>query len=549
MSNKTQTKTSLPEPAWVSRVVAATKPKNPDTYYFDWEEAERRVEFIEKFCRYPEGPKAGKLMQLDQWQKEEIIYPAFGWKEKGTGLRRYRMVFLGIPRKNAKTTLTAAISLSILFQDGEDAAQLYCAAGETFQAGIIYKALSYMVEADTRLSKRAEVYRNELRYPEKRSFVKVLSADARSKHGFNAHAVMFDELHTQPNRDLWDVLTSSMLSRSQPITFVMTTAGTDTNSLCYEYWEYARNCAKGVIEDDRFLPLIYEASAEDDWHDPKVWKKANPGLGTILSEKNFRIEYDKACQMPSYINTFLNLHLNVWTQAAERWITDDAWMKCAMDFEPEDVAGLPCWCGLDLASTRDLNAFACLWVDEVNDRKYLKVYHFVNRSMAQNKKLTAGVDYIAFKNEGSLHITEGNTTDHRYIFEFITQFAKENDVQAMAYDRYMSGYIVSELNETGLRVEPFGQGYTSMSFPTKQFEVEILRGRIHHDGKKCMRWQMGNVVIERSPADDVKVTKKKSKPHQKVDGVVASIMALGQWIDDKGRSGSSVIPDVFGLDF
>ena len=536
-------------PAWVNRVRKATKPSESGTYWFDWLEAERRVEFIERFCRYPEGPKAGQLMKLDQWQKEQIIYPAFGWKEKGTNLRRFRTVFLAIPRKNAKTTLTAAIALSILFQDGEEAAQIYAAAGETFQASIIYKALSYMAENSPKMADRVEVYRNELRYPSKRSFIKVLSADARSKHGFNAHAVLFDELHTQPNRELWDVLTSSMLSRAQPITFVMTTAGTDTNSLCYEYWEYARQIRDGAKIDDRFLPVLYEADPNDDWHDPKTWAKANPGLGSILPDKNFRIEYDKANQMPSYINTFLNLHLNIWTQAAERWITDDAWMDCAMDFEPDDVAGLPCWAGLDLASVRDLNAFAVLWVDEPNDRKYLKVMHFVNREMATNKKLTAGVDYIAFQNEGSVTITEGNSTDHRYIFQYIEQFARDYDLRELAFDRHLSGYIAAELHECGVTVVPFGQGYTSMSFPSKQFEVEVLRGRLHHNGSRCMRWQMGNVVIERSPADDIKVTKKKSKPHQKVDGVVASIMALGQYLDYRSRQGDSIVPDVFGLDF
>lgn len=548
MSSKTTTSnSSRDKPDWASRVEAATKPRGDGDFYFDWEEADRRVQFIEKFCRYPEGPKAGQLMVLDQWQKEQIIYPAFGWKETATGLRRFRTVFLAIPRKNAKTTLTAAIALSILFQDGEEAAQIYAAAGETFQAGIIYKALSYMAEADGRLSKRCEVYRNELRYG--RSFVKVLSADARSKHGFNAHAVLFDELHTQPNRELWDVLTSSMLSRSQPIVMVMTTAGTDTNSLCYEQWEYARNVRDGVIMDDRFLPIVYEATTDDDWHDLKTWQKANPGLGSILSEKNFRIEYDKAKQMPSYINTFLNLHLNIWTQAAERWIMDETWMKCEYDFTEEDVKDLPCWGGLDLASTRDLNAFAVLWVDEKEDRRYLKVYHFVNRMTATSKKLSAGVDYIRFQNEGDLFITEGNTTDHRFIFEFIRNFAQDNNFQTLAYDRYLSGYITAELAEANVDIRPFGQGYGSMSFPTKQFETEVLRGRLHHDGSNIMRWQMGNVVIQRSPADDIKVTKNKNKPHQKVDGVVAAIMALGQYIDDRGSKGNSVVPIVSGLDW
>ena len=182
--------------------------------------------------------------------------------------------------------------------------------------------------------------------------MKVLSADARTKHGFNAHAVLFDELHTQPNRDLWDVLNSSMLSREQPITMVMTTAGTDTNTLCYEMWEYARAVRDGITVDDRFLSVIFEAQDGDDWHDVETWRKANPALGSFLTEKNFEIEYQKAVKMPSYINTFKNLHLNVWTNSAEGWIDDETWMRCADDLDDDYLRGLPCWAGLDLASVR-----------------------------------------------------------------------------------------------------------------------------------------------------------------------------------------------------
>ncbi len=537
----------MKEPAWVNRVVSATMPNEPDLYYFDWEEADRRVRFIEKYCRYPEGPKAGQTIKLDRWQKEEIIYPAFGWKEKETGLRRYRQVFLAIPRKNAKTTLTAAIAESILFQDAEQKAQVYCAAGERFQAGIIYQALKYFVESDANISKRLRVYKNELHYDKWQSFVKVLSAESKSKHGFNAHAVFFDELHTQPNRNLWDVLTSSMLAREQPIVFVMTTAGTDTNSLCYEQWEYARNVRDGVIIDDRFLPVLYEADPSDDWHDPKVWKKANPGLGSIISEKNFRIEYEKAVRQSSYINTFLNLHLNIWTNSAERWITDEVWMKGAREFTENDVKDLPCWAGLDLASTRDLNAFGVVWVDHVSGKYYTKVYHFVNREAATNKKLTAGTDYLDFAREGSVYITEGNTTDHDYIFEFIRDFAGRMDLRQLAYDRHLSGYLAPKMIEIGIDAVQFGQGYTSMSFPTKWVETEIYKGNLLHDGSKCMRWQMGNVKLERSPADDIKVTKDKKKPHRKVDGIIAMIMACGQYINSRNDSGNDVIPQVFGL--
>ena len=536
-------------PEWVQRVVEQTAPHS-DGFYFDWREALFRVEFIENHCRYPEGSKAGELMVLDDWQKERIIYPAFGWKERETGLRRYRMVFEVIPRKNAKTTLTAAIALSILFQDGEEAAQIYTAAGEKGQARLIYKAMSYMVGASELMSKRSKIYRNELRYPEKRSYVEVLSADARTKHGFNAHAILFDELHTQPNRELWDVLTSSQLSREQPITFVMTTAGTDTESLCYEMLEYARSVDSGLVVDDRFLAVLFEASSEDDWHDPEVWKKANPALGSFLTEKNFRIEYEKAVNMPSYINTFKNLHLNIWTQSLDSWIDNDTWMKCAGTFDESKLKKLPCWTGLDLASVRDLCAFAALWVDEPNGKYYLKVHHFVNSEMARNKKLSAGVDYIQFRDEGSVSITPGNATDHKYILDYIREFSKNYDMRQLAFDRHLSGYIASELHESKIEVVEFGQGFVSMSHPTKEFERKILNGEIIHDGNACLRWQMQCVIITQTPAGDIKIIKNKNKQHQKVDGIVAAVMALGQYLDYRGsqpKGGKSFT--VLGLDF
>ncbi len=536
-------------PSWVDRVVKATKPAE-DLYFFDWKEAEFRLKFIEQHCRYPEGKKVGQKMKLDQWQKESILFPAFGWKERASGLRRYRNVFLGIPRKNAKTTLTAAIALSIMFQDGEEAAQVYAAAGEKGQAGIIYRAMKYMIEADKLLEEKCRVMRDSAEYTDKRSFVKVLSADARTKHGFNAHAVLFDELHTQPNRDLWDVLTSSMLQREQPITMIMTTAGTDTNSLCYEYWEYSRSVRDGLIVDDRWLSVLFEASASDDWHNPAVWKKANPALGGFLTMKNFRIEYEKALKMPSYINTFKNLHLNIWTETVDSWISDKVWTDQSLDFEHEDVKHLPCFAGLDLASTRDLCSFAAIWVDEPNKRYYLKAHHFVNRAQAETKKLSAGVDYLKFKEEGSLTITNGNATDHEVVLNYIRDFSRKNDLIEVAFDRHLAGFIAPKLLDDGITVVPFGQGYVSMSFPSKEFEKMCLNGTLFNDGSSCLRWQMGCVIIERNPADDIKVTKNRNKNHQKVDGIVASIMALGQFLDYKSRTedGPSSF-EVVGLDF
>ena len=338
-----------------------------------------------------------------------------------------------------------------------------------------------------------------------------------------------------------------MLAREQPITFVMTTAGTDVSSLCYEVYEYACQVRDGLVEDDRFLPIIYQADPADDWHDPETWKKANPGYGTIIPEKNFRIEYEKAAKNPNAVNTFLNLHLNIWTTAAERWITDDDWMECAGNFTAEDVDGLPCYGGLDLSSARDLNAFAAMWVDEKRKKYYLKVVNFCNRETAFDKNLTKGVDYLTFSNEGSMVLTPGNATDFDAIYDYIRQFSMENDLKMIAYDRQYAAYIAPKLSEMGLNIVPWGQGWVSMSFPTKEFEIQVLKKNLVHTGTKCMRWQMGNVTLQRSVTGDIKVIKDRKKPHRKVDGVVASIMAFGVYLD-QGDQSAPFIPSVFGVD-
>lgn len=539
------------------RVVEATEPRreeNKKLFYFDWKEALRRVEFIETYCRYPEGPKAGKLMKLDPWQKEEIVYPTFGWKERGsdTGngdLRRYRRVFVGIPRKNAKSTLIAAMSLSIMLQDGEIRAQLYALASNKDQANCVYRPFKSMVEMEPRLQKLVDVTKNGANYERNGSFMEVLSS-TDGKHGLNTHAVLIDELHEflQPRQvNALEALTSSMLSRSQPLEFVMTTAGYNTGSVCYSEWQYCLKVKRGEVIDDLLLPVIYAADEGDDWHDPKVWAKANPGLGSILTLKNFKIEYMKAVNDPRKLNTFLRLHLNIWTHAEERWMTDAQWMDAARDVDPEKMKGLPCWVGFDLAATRDLNAMAMLWWDEGADRLYLRVFCWVNREVAVNRDTGGGVDYLDFEREGVLSVTPGNVADHERITMDAMSMMEGHVVSKVAYDRAHASYVVPRLVQEGYECEQFNQRMLDVSLPIKEFDRAVARGKIVHDGSRMMRWQMGCVELARDNSDNVKIIKG-NKNRGRVDGVMAAVMAFGQWYHDTLKEDEPDI-EVFGLDF
>ena len=261
-------------------------------YYFDKTSAHRAVAFIEKHIQHCKGELAGKPFLLEKWQKEKIIEPLFGWKRED-GTRKYRTAYIEIPRKNGKSSLCAAIALYMLYADGELGAEVISAAADRSQAGIVFEIAKAMVLGNKELSKRGKVFRNSVTLEHKNSYYKPISADANTKHGFNCSAIIFDELHAQKTRELFDVLTTSTGARRQPLTICITTAGYDKESICYEVHTYAQQVLSGAIKDESFLPVIFAAGKDDDWTKNSTWKKANPAYGTIRKDEYFAQFSDK----------------------------------------------------------------------------------------------------------------------------------------------------------------------------------------------------------------------------------------------------------------
>ena len=500
------------------------------SYYFDEEAADRAVNFIEQFCTHVKGELAGKAFILEQWQKDDIVRPLFGWKSKDTGYRKYRTCYVEIPRKNGKSNLAAALALYLLFADGEPGAEIISAAGDRGQANIVYHIAQEMIKNNKHLRSKAKVLRNTIEY--KSSWYKSISAEAYTKHGLNCHGIIFDELHTQPNRELWDVLTTSVGARRQPLIISLTTAGHDRASICYEMHEYSEGVLNGSIEDDSFLPVLYKAETDMDWTDPETWKKANPGYGSICNEAYFMDAVKKAKANPSMINSFLRLHLNIWTSAETAWIPDDTYMKGDKPIPYDRLPSLPAYGGLDLASTQDLTAFALIFRDDENDCFYLICHQFVNSVKAHNKKLAAGVDYLNYEREGDLTITPGNVTDYRIVKQYILDQCAKYDVREIGYDPKFSTYIVAELTEEEITMQPMAQNITSMNGPTKEMEMEIMKGNVIHGGNRCLRWQFGCAIIYTDNNENKRVIKEQ-KENKKVDGVIASIIALNSYVQNK----------------
>jgi phage terminase large subunit-like protein len=296
--------------------------------------------------------------------------------------------------------------------------------------------------------------------------------------------------------------------------------------------EYAERVANGEINDPTFLPVLYRAGREDDWTQEETWRKANPGYGSICRAEYFQQEVRKCQANPALLNTFLRLHLNIWTQSETAWISDDEWMRGRTDLpDDEYLAKLPCYGGMDLAATRDLTAFALMFHDEKKKCYYLKVHQFLPEARASGRSAEQ-VDYRRFERDGDLTITPGNAMDMRYIRDYIIRQADKYQIHSVAFDRKFSTYIVPELVDAGIEMTPFGQGFYDMSYPTKMFEIEVVEGNLIHGGNACLRYQMGCVRIDRDPADNIKVTKNRNKNGQQVDGVVAAIMAFGNLLNN-----------------
>ena len=521
-----------------------TRFKAKDSVY-DKELADYAVNFIECLC-HTKGTWAGKPFKLLDWQ-EQIIRDLFGII-KPNGYRQFNTAYVEIPKKNGKSELAAAIALLLCCGDGEQRAEIYGCAADRGQATIVFDVAADMVRMCPALEKRCKILASQKRilYLPTNSFYQVLSAEAYSKHGFNIHGVVFDELHTQPNRKLFDVMTKgSGDARMQPLYFLITTAGTDTNSICYETHQKALDIIEGRKKDSTFYPVIYGAGNDEDWTDPKTWKKANPSLGETIGMDKVKAACDSARQNPGEENAFRQLRLNQWVKQAVRWMPMEKWDACAFPVNPEELEGRVCYGGLDLSSTTDLTSFCLVFPPEnEEDRYYVLPYFWLPEETLPLRVNRDHVPYDVWERQGYIQTTEGNVVHYGFIEKFIEHLGELYNIREIAFDRWGAVQMVQNLEGMGFTVVPMGQGFASMSPPTKELMKLPLEKRIAHGGHPVLRWNMDNIFIRTDPAGNIKADKAKST--EKIDGAIACIMALDRAIRC-GNDTSESVYDTRGL--
>lgn len=518
---------------------------------YDEAKALRVKRFIEGL-KHTKGRFANTKFKLADWQWNNIISPLYGTLNDD-GSRQYRTALIMLPRKNGKTELCAALALYHLFADKEAGGEIYSAAVDREQASLCFNVAAQMVRQNPQLSSRCKIVDSQKRIvvPKTGSFYRAIPAVAASSHGYNASAIIYDEMHAATSRDLYDVLSTSTGARHQPLMIIISTAGYDQNSILYEQYEYGKKVKAGVIEDRTFLPVIYEAREFDDWTSEDVWRSANPALGDFRNIHEMAALCKKAQEVPALENTFRRLYLNQWTKSETRWLPLDKWDACGGplnygDPDQQDryiarLLGRKCYAGLDLSSTTDISALVLVFPDDEDDTYTILPYFWIPQENMMERVKRDKVPYDLWAKQKLLVATPGNVVDYGYILKEIEACSVRFDLKELAFDRWGATKIIQELQDMGFesedskfadkRLVQFGQGYKSISPPLKEFETMILGRKIIHGNNPVLRFMADSAIVVKDPADNKKFDKAKST--SRIDGLVATVMALDRALKHK----------------
>ncbi len=543
--------------------------ESPDgLYFFDHEVADIRCEFFPTYLRHFKGELAEQPFELLAYQSMLIVRPFFGWKKTADGLRRFRKVFAALPKGNGKSPLCSGIAIVMLLCDGEPGAEVYGAAADKDQGRIVFGTSQVMIErsADVDgdgvpdLLAMCEVYKSSIFVPTTESVYRVLSADVSTKHGLNTHCLIFDELHTQRSRDFFEALQRGIVKRRQPALFMITTAGDDDESICFEEWEYGREVQKGTVPDATYLPVIFEAAAEEDWRDEKVWRRLNPGIGITVNEEALRAEAVAAQAQPRKLNDFLRYHLNRWTNRAEAWFPVEWWDACPGDLEDEDLVELDCAAGLDMAQKIDLVAFvlgfkvplpgAAPSVEvqreteeeeietvevSLNFRLPLRAWFWLPEETAR-EQAKQGLPYLEWAAQGFLTLTDGALIDYDRVYRDIVQkilprFPRLKMGQ-VGFDPAFATDIANRLRDkAGLQTVEILQNYRHLSEPCQILEGLVKARRVVRDRNPVLRWCFENCTIKQDDAGRIRLVKpRRGRSRRRIDGAVASAMAVSRLV-------------------
>lgn len=513
-------------------------------YYFDEKEASLVCRFIE-LLPHTKGQLAGQKIRLEPWQVW-ILTTIFGWRRRADGGRRFRRVYIEVPRGNGKSCLSSGVALYCLLADHEPGAEVYSFATTRDQAGIVFGDAKRMAQQTPSLCKHfgLEILAHSLYVESTNSTFQAKSAEGSTLDGLNTHLAIIDELHAHKTRAVYDVVETSLGKRVNSLMWVITTAGFDTSGICYEVRTMVRNVLNRSVVDESQFGIIYGLDEGDDWKSLAALEKANPNWGVSVMPEVVTSLQKKAIAIPSAAGNFMTKHLDVWCSAASGWMNMPAWNKCKCareELRREDFEGEPCYIGLDLGSKSDMTAKVLMFPREDRDgRTYFVTFadfYLPSRAI----ETSPNSQYRGWVEQGLIRVTDGAMTDFNVVEEDIREDLSRYSVQSIAYDPWQATQLISSLEDSGAPLVECRMTVQQISEPMKTLEALVLDGRIQHDGNPCLTWMMGNVVAKVDAKDNI--FPRKERYEQKIDGPVAMIIALsaaGAEQDDFSDFDSSV---------
>jgi phage terminase large subunit-like protein len=492
-------------------------------YRYDAGQADRACAFIEQLPHIKGQWARQRLkIRLEDWQCF-VVCNLFGWLHRITGMRRFTTGYLEVARKNAKSTLAAGIGLYMLAGDGEPGAEVYSAATTGDQARIVFDVARQMVMRESAFAASGiEAHLRGIYIPGDARKFEPLNAEGSTLDGLNPHCTIVDELHAHKRRDVYDVLDTARGAREQALLLSITTAGSDRAGICYEQRTYVAKVLEGVFEDDRYFGVIYTIDDADDWTDAAVWRKANPNYGVSVLTEDFERSAREAMNKPSALNNFLTKRLNVWVNADSAWMDMRAWDACGdPSLDIEDFATEECIAALDLASKVDIAAKALLF--ERDGKYYAFLRYYLPEAAAEDGRNS---QYSGWARQGLLTLTPGNVTDFDQIEADLLEDTSRYQIKEVPFDPFQATQLSGHMLAEGVPMVEMRPTVLNFSEPMKQLEALVLQKKFVHNGDPILAWMVSNVVCHRDQKDNI--YPRKEREENKIDGVVALIMALGR---------------------
>lgn len=489
-------------------------------YTFRHADVDAAVRFFAQL-RHSKGEWAGQSFTLAPFQAF-IAGSLLAWKQPD-GRRRFRNAYVELPRKNGKSTFAAGLGIRLAFFDQEPGAEVFCVATKRDQARIVWSEAQRMVQRTPGLTRRIQAGVSNLHHAASASKLEPLGADADTLDGLNIHGAIGDELHAWKGPHLLDVVNTATAARRQPLVFLITTAGFDRASVCWHRHDYSARVLEQQFEDDGWFAFMAGIDEEDDWTDPVSWRKANPALGVSVKVEDLTAKCARAQRLPVEENAFRRLHLCQWTQQNDRWLPLPEWDACRTLTDVGRLEGEPCFGGLDLANTTDIASLVLLFPR--GDRFAVLPIFWVPEDGIERRASVDGVPYDVWARAGLLRVTPGAAVNYRQIVSDIHELAERFQIQAIGYDPWNAEAVRQQLEADGLVMVKIAQTFSGLAEPTKRMGELVLSHQLEHDGHAVLRWMASNMVVRQEPGGAVRPDK--ARAAERIDGIVAAIIALG----------------------